>query len=542
MSGTTIKLNSVRLLLLRAAMKKEELRLQSAAAQVARIASSLEMEVAAKKNIDDSLTKLRKQLKQGAENMSTMQKMADLAMSELSKKDSELAEQAKNLDGTMQRFQSLAGAASAAGGTVPNAHILTVLEPSPLDLASQLAADATQRLGSLFGLADDKLTDRLQNIDLTGLFDDKRKTAAGVAGAGAVAAGTTALVLTDAWDSAWRTSGSKKSSSSSSKKSKKKEGWLSKAGNALGNAGKSTAKWFGDKANDVKDWAGDKISDAKDWAEDRIDDAKDAITAGGKWAVEKGADLWDGLQEIASSKPAQYVWEIGGDVLSGAGDVVSFAYNVGTFQWGDAAADFYNVVANDFFDLAQDVSALGIYGLGAGAEALGVKSDTAQYFYDAAEDYANRNGLAGELYANNLDSLGKTVDTLDTIAGVYKTATGFGKLNDAWGKMEWDNLGDLGKNLLSISGWKGVDSLTDAAQLNDKIARYKNISSNYKLAYKYVDSFTSGENWLNDGGLIYTAAENTSVGKVLTGSMDTIENVFNLFQSDPEPVEQAPNN
>ena len=82
-SGLTIKLNAARMLLLRAAMKKEELRLQNTASQVARIAAGLEMEVAAKSNIDASLNNLRKQLKQHSEYMGTMQRMADLAIEEL---------------------------------------------------------------------------------------------------------------------------------------------------------------------------------------------------------------------------------------------------------------------------------------------------------------------------------------------------------------------------------------------------------------------------------------------------------------------------
>lgn len=503
MSGTTIKLNSARVLLLRAAMKKEEQRLQSAASQVARIASALEMEVAAKENIDASLTKLRKLLKQGAENMSTMQSMADLAMSELTKKDEELAEKAQNLEGIMQRIQSLAGAA-AGESEFGGAFILTVPE-SPLDLASQLAADAAQKLGDLFGLADDKLTDSLQGYDLKELLSDKVKTTAGMAGLGMAVAGGTAITLTNALDSFWGGSFGKKSSgsSSSSKKSEKKEGWLSKAGSALGDMGKSTVNWFGEKASDVKDWF-----------EDKVEDTVDAVAAGGKWVADVGSTVWNGVQTVVASKPAQYVKETFIDVLNGAGDALSFVKNVGTGNFVEAGVDGYNFI-NDFFDGAQDLSAVVISGIGAGVELFGGNDEAVQFFYHYADDYANRDGLAGELHANGADGLGSFVDGLDTAAGAYKTIS----LGDKLFSGEIFKEGNtIKENLLTGFGWKSVDELSDSAEYIDQISHYSDLISNVKTGTKYAEGF------LTDPGAGFKTVWDSSVpGKLGNGGIDMIE-------------------
>lgn len=207
-SGLTIKLNAARMLLLRAAMKKEELRLQNTASQVARIAAGLEMEVAAKSNIDASLNNLRKQLKQDSEYMGTMQRMADLAIEELSKKDEDLANQARGLNYTAQQIVGAVSSAQILTGTAEystTAAGSSGAMRSPLDLTSQLIADAAQKIGGLFGLAGDGMGDALQGVSLEQLAAGNQTSAAGsaqpgqTAGALAVLAGA-GMAITTALD------------------------------------------------------------------------------------------------------------------------------------------------------------------------------------------------------------------------------------------------------------------------------------------------------------------------------------------------------
>lgn len=528
MSAATIKLNSVRLLLLRAAMKKEELRLQSAAAQVARIASGLEMEVAAKSSIDASLTKLRKQLKQDAEHMATMQKMADLAMSELSKKDSELAERARNLDGTMQRFQSLAGSTAGGSDLIQKVPRLS----ATLDLTSQLAADSARKLGDLFGLADEQLTDRLQGFDLHDLFSGTGKKAAGAAGVGAVAAGAATIALTDAWDSCWnRPLGQ---NSSGSRKSKKKESLFSKAGSAISSAAGSAASWVSDKAGDVKDWAedrvedvkdfagdvkdwaGDKIDDVKDWAGDALEDARDTVAAGGKWVANTGSDIWKGMKAVAKSKPVGYLKDTAIDVIGGGADILSFCKSAATLDGAGVVTAGYDFV-NSFFDVAQDSVAVVSSGIGAGIELFGGNEDAVEYFYDVAADYAGRSGLADELHSSGFDIAGTIVDGADTAVGVYKTVTLTGKLFS--GEI-FKSGSTLKEDMLTGLGWKSVGELDDAAEYVDRISHYSNLVSNVKTGVKYADGF------LTDPLQGLKVVWDTSMsGKLSNGAINIVETV-----------------
>ena len=155
---------------------------------------------------------------------------------------------------------------------------------------------------------------------------------------------------------------------------------------------------------------------------------------------------------------------------------------------------------------------------------MGAKQSAVDYFYDYAEDYANREGLAGELHASGLDEVGYVVDTIDFSVGTYKAVTGFGKLSSTLDGMSWSSLGDLKDNLLTLSGWKDVGSLKDAADLSAQIDHYKDFSSNVKLGYKYVDGA------FGEDGLLLTALKNTSAGKPGVGLITTIEDYLDLLK------------
>lgn len=551
-------MNSARLLLLRAAMKKEELRLQSAANQVARIASGLEMEVAAKANIDASLTRLRAQLKQDAENMATMQRMADLAMSELSKKDDDLANKARGMNYTFQQMGSAAAGAvaSAAGIAALTAAGQTANSPSALNLVSQFVADSAQKLGNLFDAAGDRIMEALQGVSLKDLAASGGQSGAGKSGmetavktaaAAAGAASATAIFMANC-DKLMAPSASK---SSGSKSSQKKSIW-DKFRDAASDAG----SWVAGKAEDAADaakkagkWVGEKAAEAGDWVADKAADAMDAVKDAGKWAGEKlsdakdwasdtASDIWKGVKAVANSKPVEYLWDMGGSLLGGGTDVLSFCGNVATLQWADAGADVYSFV-NNFFDFSQDAVALVSYGVGAGADAFGASQKTVDYFYSYAEDYAAREGLAGELHALGFDTFGYVVDATDFAVGTYKTVTGIQKMNLTLDSIE-DGLKDLWKygadaeslqtvkdGLFSLTGWKSVDSLTDAAELTDQIDHYKNFWSNVKLGYKYVDETFSEGNWLVNAAK--TVVLNTSPGKAGDGILSNAQDYLDLL-------------
>lgn len=569
MSRTTIKLNPVRLLLLRAAIKKEEQRLQNAANQVARIAASLEMEVAAKANIDASLSQLRRQLKQDSEDMATMQHMADLAMSELTKKDEDLAVQARNLDGTMHRFTSLAAAAMTPD-TINNGALPL------LNLGSQLALDAGSRLGSLFDLADLDLMDAIIGSNgLDGLIGDTSAmykhngsdgfgvlAGAGIAGAAGVAAGAAAVsAVTGFWDSA---PNQKKSVSKKGSKSKKKKGFFSGVGSAIGGAWNwasdkvsDAADYVGDKFSDVADYVGDKLTDAVDYVGDKFSDAKDAVVDGAKWIGNKAGDVWDGVKKVANSKPVQYVLDMGGSLVGAVADVGSFCGNVVTGRWDLAAIDTYSVIDN-FFDFSQDLSALAVYGIGSGLDAFGANDDVVQHCYDFAEDYATREGLAGELGAAGWEEGEMFLDGVDLAVGAYKLGGGISKFQTNWSKMEWNDLGDLKDNLLSLSGWKSGDSLETLTGIPKKIEQYEIITSNVELGYKYVDGLVENVGsdggifddggLLGDGGLINTMLKNTSPGKLIDSLFKSGEGGYELSEKIKESISPettpaaAPNN
>lgn len=544
MSRTTIKMNPARLFLLRSAIKKEELRLQNAANQMARIAAGLEMEVAAKGNIDASLERLRTQLKRDAENMTTMQNLAGQAMSELSQKDEDLANRARNLNGTMQQMGELATVAEAAAAAVGTVSALPGFKNADtlLGLGSQIALDAGSALGSLFGLGGDGIRDILNGVaglhthtgDMynynpdsgtyrEGSFNPVLAGAAGVAGV--VGTGFALSQLTDLWD---KNGSGKKHAGGRGRHDNKESFW----GSLKDSAGKAW-NWFGDKASDAAKWVGDKASDAKDWISDTADDVADWVVGAtkdvGSWVSDKASDVWNGVKKVASSKPVQYLVDMGGSAVGGVADVFSFMGNVASGNLVDASTDVYSLIDN-FFDFAQDTSALAIYGIGKGLESLGVDSEKVQYCYDVADDYAAREGLAGELHGDGAYRLENVVDIMDTGVGIYKFSSGIEKFKKGWSDMSWDSMSDLKDNLFTLSGWKDAGSLNDVIELEDKIDFYKDTSSNYKLGYKYLNSFFSGKKPLDDGGWIYTAAENTGPGKILGGAIDTIDGYIDYLK------------
>lgn len=514
MSRTMIKLNAARLLLLRSAMKKEEQRLQNAASQVARIASGLEMEVAARANIDASLNKLRRELKQDAENMATMQKMADLAINELQKKDEDLAGRARNLNGTMRGFLSLAALSGVAGGAVAG------VSSALLKLKSQMTLDAGERMGGLFGLLGDLADPLRTGVDLSNLTEDTAGTERNGGtdhrtGAAGALAGVAALgIVTSLWD---QVAGRTNTGSAG-----KKQGLFDGLKSSLGRA----ADWVGDKASDAVDWVGDKVSDAKD-----------AVKSGAKWVGNVAGKVWDGVKKVANVKPVQYVMDAGAAVVGTAADVGSFCANVLTGNIADATLDIYSVI-NDVFDVGQDLSALAIYGIGYGAKALGHSDDIVQECYNMAEDYANRDGLAGELGGAGWSSGEKTLEFVDIGVGAYKFGGGLSKFTTALGGMEWKDLSDLKDNLFSLSGWKSNDSLEGMTGVERMITQYANTTSNVKLGYKYadgmVDNIASGAGLLEEGSLLQTILKATSPGKVLGGGIKIVEDFTEFITTSGE--------
>lgn len=578
-NGSTIKLNPARLLLLRAAMKKEELRLQNTASQVARIAGSLDMEIAAKANIQAGLEKLRKQLKQDSENMSVMQRMADLVLEEFSKKDEDLADKARGLNYTSRQIAGGASSTTPFGRAVADGlhSALTSAPKTPasfLNLTSQFVADSSQNLSNLFGTVGTEIRDTLVSFAPIALLADigRQLTSdhAGTYGGGSggsrlekeASAGSFDESL-DAAEAKWQ-----QELNDFLFKGETSEGWedweeeksiLEKIGDGLSNAG----DWIGDRADDAKDWASDRVDDAKemaedvkDWASDTAEGVKEWASDAKEWASDAAdylkdsaidmaddaknyaSDVWEGFQEFANSKPMEYAGNMLGDAIGGGADVASFVGNAVTGNWGEAAADGYSFI-NNFFNFSQDSTALFSYGVGAGAEALWPDRDISDRWYQYAEDYAGRDGLAGELHGEGFDVAGYMVDVSDWSVGLVGIINGAKKMGDALDGMSWNSIDDVKSNLFSLSGWKTVSNLDDAAELAETIEHYNNLSSNIKLGYKYVTGLFGEE------GLLATAAGNTSPGKIVTGVagsgqdfLDTMRSVLEYGDKKNSPSQQ----
>jgi hypothetical protein len=159
--GKRIKLIPARMKDLWNAMTREEQRLQDAANAVARIAAALEMEVAAKANIDASLAALQRQLKQQANNMQTMQQLAQMAASEMDAQDAALAKEAK---GVVYNVQQTAAAAAMLSNPQWNG------TRGGLNLDAMANVDMLSHLTSLLGPQPGIPLDTLNGVSLTTLM------------------------------------------------------------------------------------------------------------------------------------------------------------------------------------------------------------------------------------------------------------------------------------------------------------------------------------------------------------------------------------
>ena len=597
-----IRLVDVRAMVLRTAMKKEAERLQNLSEQVARISTGLDMDIKASAGIDEILRKLRKNLKNQADNLSTMKTLAETSFSSLHQKDSELAQKSKGLAYSLRQLAENTRTAVQQTGHLSHlseaAKVLTVPTVTlPPTLSMLTRGDALDKLGDLFNFnaAGGGIGSVTQGFDLDALnhttsdmykyngpnpigFADGLGAIAGVGGGIAVAGGIASLLT-------FFDGGGKNSSAGSSGSGHgslggrhavpaqnvtagktSSGGFFSGIGNAFDKAGDALAdgaKWVGKKASDF----GDAVEDGVKAFGEELKEVHEGTVAGfkaigeelkevhegtmkgldafGKELAEVGRGTVAGLKaldeasvkaikSVVESKPAEYLWDMGGSTLGVVTDVGSFMYNVAELDMAGAGADVFGVI-NNFFDFSQDAVALFSYGVGAGAEALGAKQDTVDYCREYAEDYAGREGLAGELYASGFEGAGDFVSVIDVGVTTYKMASGIGKLTSGWQDMSWDKWGDLKDNLLSMSGWNSVDKLSDTASLTEKLKHANDIASNVELGYKYAGGLGKGL-WDTDG-LLVTMAENTDPGKPVKEIFHMIDTIIKANENDSEPQE-----
>ena len=546
----TIKLIDVRMMALRAAIKKEEQRLQDVADQVARISAGLDLELKSSSGIEEILTKLRNNLKKQSGNWTVMQQLAQQASADLHQKDEELAQKARGLNYSARQFVQSGLASTIGGKLVPN-----VAAPL-LGLSALNKLGLTQSLGDLFDGVGSGFGDALQGVSLgeltqsgqladglSGVFqnieveDVLTAAGAGVAGVAGLA-GLTSLL--DGIGSSKIVPGvnakvlnvdptTAKAYETIDKFNDKFNDFESSVRDIYNSAAQHSAQSKDKNALDyVGDWledAGETVWDGVKWVGEKAVDTGEAVWDGMKWVGEKAADageaVWNGAKAVAQSKPVEYLWDMGGSIIGGGADILSFCGNVATLQWGDAVADGYSFI-NNFFDFAQDGSALFIYGMGTGADALGADDKTVDYFYDYAEGYSKREGLAGELHAEGLDEAGSVVDCLDWGVGTYKTVTGFNKLYSG----EVFKEGQSWKEYLNTGfGWKTVDDLADSAEYADRIKYYSDLASNVDTGFKYADGFKE------DGfsGLFGSIWDESSAGKLAEGGKESLSGLGKLF-------------
>ena len=533
----TIKLIDVRMMVLRAAMKKEEQRLQNVADQVARIAAGLDMDLKSSAGIAEILAKLRKNLKKQSGHWGVMQQLAEQASAELHQKDADVAKKANGLDYSARQFaQSVQTNAffSAAGGKL----VQNVASPG-LGLSALNKLDLTKELGQLFDGIGGGFGDALQGVSLGELSENSLTsslkgvldrievedvlTAAGTGVAGMagimgltalldknlgsseIIPGANAKVLnvdpTYARVEAFQAKAEKRmdqmrdiyNSAAAKSPQTQKKGVLDYL--------EDGAEWVAGKAED----AGEAVWDGLTWIGEKAVDTGEAVWDGMKWLDEKTLDF---ANYVANSKPMEYVWDMGGSVIGGVADVGSFCWNVLSGDFVGAGADGYSFI-NNFFDFAQDGSALFIYGMGAGADALGVDQSKVDFLYAEAEDYHNREGLAGELRDAGWDSAADVVQTTDAVVDTYKLFTGIKEFADGSLKPGENPMYRYRKNLYELTGWKLVDDYGDYATYTQKIKYFADVSSNADLAYKYADGGLNGEG-------LKTILENTQIGKIVT--------------------------
>ena len=593
----TIKLIDVRMMVLRAAMKKEERRLQNVADQVARIAAGLDMDLKSSAGIDEILAKLRKNLKKQSGHWGVMQQLAEQASAELHQKDADVAKKANGLDYSARQFaQSVQTNAffSAAGGKL----VQDVTHPLGLSALNKL--DLTQELGELFGGIGSKFGDALQGVSLgelqpstledystagnhdaspgflgdldtesvvTGLgagaagiaglaslLDKKRSSGAGTpSGPAVLGASTTTERSIDiskedlknilhtvggvAQDVVWF--GPKKVAEAKAaadawvdEKQEEYDTYIAeqelKAKQMTEETGREYSVSITGKIYDVEEHEKEQEARRKERAE-RLANRSWYEKAGDALAdTAFGEAVWETGQAIANSKAVEYGGDAIGSAVSAGADGLSFIGNFVTGDWAEATADMYSF-SNNYISFCQDTTALGNYAIGAGLEGFGY-DDAADYYYAEAEEYAGREGIADELHGNGLDVAGTLVDFTDFGVGVYKTTTGIQKLDKAFDGMKWTSLDEVGDNLFKLSGWKDADALSGVVEAKDRFKYYKDVSSNVKLGYKYVDALVD-DGIFGRGGLLETAAQNTSPGKTGSGIISTAKSFLNVIES-----------
>ena len=512
---STIKLIPGRMAQLRQTLKTEEAHLQQTAEQVARIAASLDMDLKAREGIDSGLTKLRSSLRKQAVSLTTMANLADTAEAELAGVDADLADKAGELMYTLRQMLQYAGTGNVSSAVKP---VLNLTSQMTLPALSGMAAllgglgDPVGSLGGLAGLPWDSLTtgvplgDLVSHTGIERIFYSKGTDLSEGQVLGIIAGGMTTLsgaaVLVNVLDKGVSSAAAVKKTSLSSNSKLKRKSLLDK----VGDFGSSLAKGASDVWDSAKDLASDAWDGAKDLASDTWDGAKDLAS-----------DTWDFMRDIVESKPMEYVWEMGGAVLGGTTDVFSFCGNVLTGAWAGAAADTYGLI-NNVFDFSQDLSALGVYGLGTGMEALGIGGDDVMARATAmADELSDRDGLVGELDAAGFDAAADFVEGVDATVNIYKFTDGIKNLKES-PLFNWKDVKskDILKGLLETSGWKIPDSVSATADMGKKIEYFDDLFSNADLAYKYVNGFLSGE-------AINAILENTQLGKIIGGPAKIIE-------------------
>lgn len=507
--GKKIKLIPARMESLWIAMNREQQRLQAAAAAVARIAAALEMDVAAKANIDASLAALQKKLKQQAANMQTMQQLAQMAASEMDAQDAALAKEAK---GVVYNAQQTA----AAGAMLSNPQWNGTR--GGLNLSAMANVDMLSHMTALLGPQPGIPLDTLNGVSLTTLLKqelgatDTRMTDAFVAscmknpvyqlaGLGLVA-GTTREGM-DVIAKPKSTGKSKKTS-----QPQQEAGffqWGKDAVNKIGSKVSKGAEEVQKKAKEAKKWAEEKLE--KGWKSVK----KTAKDISNNKYVKKYTELYG--QGLA------YSWELTGDVLTVGGDIVGFASSCVSGQPLDMVSDCYSFV-NDCFTMYQDGEAMLEQIFGTVHTVLGNEEEAARWFADAAAS-SEREGVADEFYHGGLDEIGAIVEVVDGVNVAYKTYTGFDKFVENAGKIgtalfDDKNFAAAKELILEQTGWKIPDVLGEDSALADIIGQKKDVAGNIGLAYKYIDGILEGD-------FFETFLDNTGLGKPVGKVVDAKE-------------------
>ena len=560
----TIKLIDVRMMALRAAIKKEEQRLQDVADQVARISAGLDMELKSSSGIEEILSKLRNNLKKQSGNWTVMHQLAQQASADLHQKDEELAQKARGLNYSARQFVQSGLASTIGGKLVPNVAVPL------LGLSALNKLDLTQGLGELFDGVGSGFGDALQGVSLGELSTQGNHSAETGEVLGATAerdsgnildnvidslkgvgagVGTAYMVGTHVLQALFDTPTKEQRSSAV----------------RTGVAAISSALASGDqtKLNDAVDaWIETQKREAlaisKEKAEQLTAETgrEHAVDSWGnvydvqerqEWQAEENAKeeawkaeqerlanrnilekAWDGMKAVANSKPVEYSGEIVGDVIETGGSLVSYVDRLLKLDYVGAASAGYNFI-NGFFETAQDADALLTYRFGGVFDALGMQ-DMADEYYAEAEVKAGREGLADELHATSWgDGFGYAIDIIDIGVASYELASGAQELDSAIDGMSWTTGEEIIDNLLTLSGWKDAGKLGKTAGMAERIDHYSDIISNVGTGHKYVEGLSEG--LLGEDGLFMTMLGNTSPGKIGWGVPGIGQKILDLIEA-----------